>query len=79
MKAWSKIVYQIVDRQTGQRQGVYSRACHDEFEWDSPESALHANCHGIHKDSDRYAIQKVIVTREVVDPDVAWRPAGGGV
>jgi hypothetical protein len=63
-------IYRIIDRATGEPQGVYSRAYCDEFDFYSPAEALSANCHGIHKDGARYAIAKYRVTYELVDPDV---------
>lgn len=66
----TKTVYRIVDRATGALVGVYSRGYHDEYEFASPESARGANCHGIHKDRERYAVQRVEVTYRVVDEDV---------
>lgn len=62
-------VFRIIDRQTGKAQGVYSRACHDEFDFRSPESARSSNCHEIYQDKDRYAIAKYRVMYELIDPD----------
>lgn len=53
-----KIVYKIWDKKEGRFATSYSRAYHDEVEWDSKDSALNANCHGIFKDSSRYKIVK---------------------
>lgn len=63
-------VYRILDRQTNEVQGVYSRAYHDDTDFPSKESALHANCHGIHKDKTKYKIAKYRVTYELVEDDV---------
>lgn len=65
-----RYVYQIVDRETGLVEGVYSRAYHDEVDFGSPEQARMANIHGVHQDKVRYRIQKVKVTREIVDENV---------
>ena len=61
-----KIVFMILDKKTGKPQGVYSRAYHDEYEFSSKDSALHANCHGIHKDEERFEIAKYKVTYELI-------------
>ena len=61
-----RYVYMIRDRETGEHVSVYSRAYHDEWEFSSEEHALNANCHGIHKDKTKFAIEKWKVTRERV-------------
>jgi hypothetical protein len=64
-----RYVYRIVERKSGAVCGVYSRACHDEFDFATPESARWANCHGIHQDKERFRIAKIRVTEELVDDD----------
>ena len=59
-----KIVFMILSKETGKPEGVYSRAYHNEYEFRSKESALNANCHGIHKDIEKYEIAKYKVTYE---------------
>lgn len=55
-----KTVYRIWDKKSEKYAGSYSRSCHDEFDFDSEESALNANCHGMFKDSETYEIHKCI-------------------
>lgn len=62
-------VYRIVERATGKEQGVYFRGFGDEYDFGSPESARHSNCHGIYRDGEKYAIAKYQVTYELLDPD----------
>lgn len=64
-----KEVYRIIDRATGEAEGVYSRACHDEYDFESASAALHANCHGIHKNSKKYKIAKYRVIYELIEDD----------
>ncbi len=59
-----KIVYKIWDKKEGRFAASYSRACHDEVEWDSEDHALNSNCHGIFKDSSRYKVVKYKVKYE---------------
>lgn len=63
-------VYRIVERSTNKHQGVYSRGCHDEYDFRSSEAARHANCHGTYKDSDTYKINKYRVVYELIQEDV---------
>ncbi len=65
-----KTVFRIIDRQTGEAQGSYSRAYCDEFDFYSPDQARTANCHGIFKDRKKYRIAKYRVTYELLDDDV---------
>jgi len=62
-------VYRIVDRRTGEHQKVYSRAYHDVYDFDSPESARHANCWGIHADPKQFKIAKYRVTFELIEDE----------
>lgn len=59
------IKYKIFNKETKHYQGVYSRDYHDEYEFDSEDSALNANCHGVHHDTDIYEIHKVEVTENI--------------
>jgi hypothetical protein len=63
-------VYQIVDRKTGISVGSYSRAYCDEYDFKSVEQARSANCHGVFKNKDVYAIAKYRVIYELIDGDV---------
>lgn len=64
-----QIVYRIIDRSTGQAEGVYSRAYHDVFDFNSPGDARHSNCCDIYKNTKKYAIAKYRVTYELIDGD----------
>ena len=55
-------VYRIIDRKSGSRCGSYSRACCDEYDFSSVESARSANCHDIFQDKGKYKISKYRVT-----------------
>ena len=62
-------VFRIIDRNTGEPVGSYSRAYCDEYDFGSVESARHANCHGMFEDKVKYAIAKYRVTYELIDGD----------
>ena len=62
-------VFRIIG-EDGNCVGSYSRACCDEFDFHSVESARNANCHDIFKDKKKYKIAKYRVTYELIDPDV---------
>jgi len=65
-----KFIYRIVDRDTKQEKGVYSRADnHDVYDFGSPESARSSNCHDIYKDKHKYGIRKYKVTIELIEDD----------
>lgn len=64
------IAYRIIDRITGEAQGSYSRACHDEYDFDSPQQAREANCHGIFKDRETFRIAKYRVIYELLEEEV---------
>ena len=64
-----KIVYRIIDRRDNKPQYVYSRAYHDEVDFDAASSARNANVHGIYKDKDRYKISKYRVIYELIEDD----------
>lgn len=63
-------VFRIIDRDTGEAQGSYSRAYCDEYDFRSKESARTANCHGIFEDKIKFAIAKYKVTYELISDDV---------
>lgn len=63
-------VYRIIDRETGEARGSYSRAYCDEYDFGSAHEARNANCHGIFKDTDKYRIAKYRVTYELIEEDV---------
>ena len=62
-------VYRIIEKRTGESQGSYSRAFHDEYDFSSVDSARSANCHGIFKDTRQYGIAKYKVTYTLLDGD----------
>jgi hypothetical protein len=65
-----EIVFRIIDRVTGDAMGSYSRACCDEFDFNSAAAARNANVHGIFKDEKKYAVAKYRVTYELIEDDV---------
>ena len=72
MKPYEKkpeIVYRIIERQTGEAVGSYSRAYCDEYDFESPKQARTANCHGIFEDRQKYSIAKYRVTYELLEPE----------
>lgn len=69
-----EIVFRIIDRKTGHHVGSYSRACCDEYDFESPEQARSANCHDMFKDMDKYKIAKYRVTYKLIEDDVDGSP-----
>lgn len=65
-----EIVYRIIERETGNTRGSYSRAYCDEYDFDSVDEARNANVHGVFNDEEKFAIAKYKVTYELIDPDV---------
>lgn len=61
-----KVVYRIVERNSGEHVGVYSRAYHDEYDFDSVSEARGANVHGIYEDTVKYGVNKYKVTYELM-------------
>jgi len=61
------IVFRIIDNQTGEAVGSYSRAYCDEFDFHSEEAARHANVHGMFEDQEKYSIAKYKVTYELLE------------
>jgi len=59
-------VFKIWNKKTNAYNGSYSRAYHDEYEFDSEESAIEANCHGVFHDTDTYEIHEVEITEKLV-------------
>ena len=62
-----EIVYRIIDKQTGESVGSYSRAYCDEYDFNSVAEAREANCHGRFEDREKYKIAKYKVTYELVE------------
>lgn len=65
-----EIVYRILNRNTNEAKGSYSRACCYEYDFKSADEARESNCHGIFKDKDMYKIAKYKVTYELINDDV---------
>jgi hypothetical protein len=65
----ARTVYRIIDRGTGEAVGSYSRAYHDEYDFESVDSARNANCHGMFQDKEKYAIATYRVVYELIDSD----------
>lgn len=66
----NKVIYQIINHESGEIEGAYSRAYHTEYEFNSIDSARHSNCHGEYKDRVKYKIKKYKVTYELIDDDI---------
>ena len=49
-------VYRIIDNETGEAQGVYSRAYCDEYDFSSEREARRSNINGTYEDEDKYSI-----------------------
>lgn len=63
----AQIVYRIINKGTGEATGSYSRACHDEYDFNSVYNARIANCHGMFTNEDRFKIAKYKVTYELIE------------
>ncbi len=61
-------IYRIIDGD-GNAIGSYSRACCDEYDFDSPDQARSANCHGMFEDRTKYKIAKYRVTYTLIEED----------
>ena len=61
------IVYRIIDKNTGEAQGSYSRAYCDEYDFGSVDEARNANCHGKFQDTTKYMIAKYKVVYELIE------------
>ena len=64
------IVFRIINRQTGEPQGSYSRAYCDEFDFSSPDQARNSNFHNKFQDREKYKIAKYRVIYELIEDDV---------
>ena len=62
-------VYRIINRDSGEAVGSYSRAYCDEFDFASVSQARSANVHGEFKNSKKYKIAKYKVTYELIEDD----------
>lgn len=66
-----EIVFRIINKQTGDAVGSYSRAYCDEFDFRSANEARTANCHGMFENKEKYKIAKYKVIYELIEDDVA--------
>lgn len=64
------IVFRIIDRESGEAIGSYSRAFCDEYDFHSAHEARHANFHGMFEDKTKYKIAKYRITYELIEDDV---------
>jgi len=62
-----EIVFRIIDTNTGEAVGSYSRAYCDEYEFTSPQEARGANVQGLYCDSSRFKIAKYRVVYELIE------------
>ena len=60
-----KKVFKIWNKKNKAYSGSYSRAYGDIYEFDSEDSALNHNCHGMFHDTDTYEIHEVEVTERL--------------
>lgn len=64
-----EIVFRIIDKNSGDAVGSYSRGYCDEYDFRSAEEARTANCHGMFQDRNQYKIAKYKVIYELIDDD----------
>ena len=64
------VVYRIVNRETGDHVGSYTRGNYDKYDFGSINEARHDNCHGIFENRDKYAIAAYRVTYELIEAEV---------
>lgn len=62
-------VFRIIDRETKEHVGSYSRACCNEYDFESVDQARHANVHGMFENKSKYAIAEYRVTYALVNDD----------
>ncbi len=62
-------VFRIIDKSNGNAEGSYSRAYHNEYDFNSVSIARNANCHGMFKDKEKYKIAKYKVTYTLIEDD----------
>lgn len=65
-----KVVYRIIEKESGVVQGCYSRSYRTEYEFKSADEARSSNVHGIFKDENKYKIQKYKVSYELLEDEV---------
>ena len=64
-----EVVYRIIDRDSNEAVGSYSRAYSDEYDFNSVSEARNANYHGLFKDKYKYKIAKYKVTYTLIEDD----------
>ena len=62
-------VFRIIDKSSGNPVGSYSRAYHDEYDFNSVSEARNANCHGMFENKEKYKIAKYKVTYTLIEED----------
>ena len=62
-------VFRIIDRNSGEAVGSYSRAYCDEYDFSSVSEARNANCNGMFEDKEKYKIAKYKVTYTLIEDD----------
>jgi len=66
----TKTVFRIIDKGTQEVVPSYNRSYHDKFDFASVGEARTANCHGMFKNKDKFAINEYRVTYTLVNRDV---------
>jgi len=64
-----EIVFRIIDKNSGEPVGSYSRAYCDEYDFKSISEARTANCHGMFEDKEKYKIAKYKITYTLIEDD----------
>lgn len=62
-------VFRIIDKETGEAVGSYSRAYCDEYDFPSVEDARNANWQGLFKNKEKYRIAQYRVSYKLIDED----------
>lgn len=65
-----KFVFRILDRNTGEARGAYSRSCCTEYDFESAVQARNSNVHDIYWDDEAFKVAKYEVTYKLVEDDV---------
>jgi len=70
MKIVSGDIYRVINKKTGDPEGVYQRGNYDQYDFSSVNSARSSNCHDIYQNKTKYGISKYRVTIELIEEDV---------
>jgi len=65
-----EVVFRIINRESGEPAGAYSRGYCTEYDFSSPEEARSSNCHDIYQDKSKYKVAKYRVEYHLIDDDV---------